>query len=82
MRSEFYRQCELRRPIGVDQFEVMISWIPDEKAKVGNIVRLRNSAEEEWSEGWLVVAAYDRRPYADLETTERDWTRQRKASDV
>jgi hypothetical protein len=60
----------------------MMSWIPDEKARVGNIVRLRNNADEEWSEGWLVVAAYDRRPYAYLETTERDWTRQRKVSDV
>jgi hypothetical protein len=82
MRSEFYRQCELRRQVGPDQFEVMTSRIPDEKAKVGNIVRLRNSVEDEWSEGWLVVAAYGCCPYADLKITERDWTRQRKASDV
>ena len=82
MRSEFYRQCELRRQVGPDQYEVMMSWIPDEKAKVGNIVRLRNSTEEEWSEGWLVVAAHARMPYSYLKTKSHDHTIQRKASDV
>jgi hypothetical protein len=82
MRSEFYRQCELFRKISGDLEEKMVSWIPEEKAKVNNIVRLRNSSEEEWSEGWLVVAVYGKRSYAELETTERDWTKQRKASDI
>jgi hypothetical protein len=82
MRSEFYRQCDLSRRLAEDRIEWMTSWIPEEKAKIGNIVRLRNSAQEEWSEGWLVVAIYTRRLYTELEITERDWTRQRKASDV
>jgi len=78
----FYRQCSLRRQTGPDQYEVMVSWIQDEKAKVGNTVRLRNSAEEEWSEGWLVVAAYERRPWSHLKERERDHVNQRRASDV
>lgn len=82
MRSEFYRQCNLRRQVGPDRFEDIMSWIPDEIAKVGNIVRLRNSAEEEWSENWLVVAAHERRPLSYLKERERDYVNQRKASDV
>lgn len=82
MRSEFYRQCNLRRQVGPDHFEDIMSWIPDEIAKVGNIVRLRNSAEEEWSENWLVVAAHERQPWSHLKERERDYVNQRKASDV
>ena len=81
MKSEFYCQCELTRPTGVDRLETMVSWIPEKIAKVGNIVRLKDKAGE-WTEGWKVTAVYDRQPYTPLEAKERDYKRQRKASDI
>lgn len=60
----------------------MISWIPEEIAKIGNVVRLKEMNSSEWSKGWSVVAVYERRSYEQLVVEERDWCIQREASDV
>lgn len=80
-REKFYRQCELARPCGLDCRELMTSWIPEEIAKVGETVRLKDE-DGEWTEGWLVLAVYDRRPFSYLKERDRDHINQRKQSDV
>jgi hypothetical protein len=81
-REKFYCQCRMRRPIDADRCELLISWIPEEIAKVGNTVKLRNGSDEEWSEGWIVTSVGERRPYSWLVPKSHDYTTQRKASDV
>ena len=82
-RSEFFCQCKLHKPLddGSGGHRVMVSWIPASKATVGNVVRLKNTAKEEWKEGWEVIEVWSKRRFADIEKKERDHLRQRKASD-
>ena len=65
-----------------DRFETLTSWIPSDIAKVGNVVKLRNSASEEWSENWKILEASDKFPGELVEKAERDFMRQRKQSDI
>lgn len=46
-RDEFYRQCTLRKGD--------ISWIPEQIAKAGQTVRLRED-DGSWEDGWTVGA--------------------------
>lgn len=79
-REKFYRQCELVRP-SVEGRELMVSWIPEEISKVGETVRLKDE-DGEWTEGWLVLAVYDRMPFSYLKKRDRDHINQRRQSDV
>ena len=83
MKDEYYRQCRLFRQSGMepDTFELMMSWIPEKIAKVGNIVSLKNEKGER-TENWSVENVYDRCLYSALTKTERDYLKQRKASDI
>lgn len=80
-REKFYRQCELARPVGPGGRESMVSWIPEEIARIGATVRLKGE-DGEWTEGWLVLAVYDRVPLSHLKRRDRDHINQRKQSDV
>ena len=78
MRSEWYRQCRLRDPT---TNRIDVSWIREEIAKVGTIVRIRLDAGSDW-EIWLVEEVWGREKYANLDVRSRDWIKQRRASDV
>jgi len=85
-RHEFYRQCKLERPFVQGRreegtfvehrkdgsFEVLVSWISDKIAQIGNVVRLKDE-EGNWSEGWRVVEAWERRKGERVEAAVRDY---------
>ena len=75
-KPETHTQCSLTK--GALE---MVSWIPTEVARVGNLVRLKDT-DGVWTEGWRV-----RKTYATMETAEcrdrsQDYKRTREASDV
>jgi len=79
-KEKFYCQCDLARPTDEGR-QLMVSWIPEEIAKVGATVRLKDE-NGTWTEGWLVLAVYGRRPLSYLREHDRDYINQRKQSDV
>lgn len=72
------RQCELTRPVdgGVG---VRVAWIPEEVARLGNVVRLRIHGE--WVPGYKVTAIYGRQTYRETNLRSRDHLKHRKNSD-
>ena len=84
-RNKFYCQCKLQRPVNgkENSHEIMISWIPADIAKKGNIVKLKTwPSDKEWSENWKIVEIWDKKPGADIEKYTDDWRYQRSVSDV
>jgi len=59
----------------------MTSRIPEKIAKVGLVVKLKDE-DGNWTEGWKVMVVYGRLPLSILQKCERDYLKQRKASDV
>jgi hypothetical protein len=59
-----------------------VSWIPEEYAKVGRILKLKND-DDVWVDGWKVVSASSgRRSYEECNERSQDYKRTRKASDI
>ena len=97
-RNEFYRQCRMRRPLqgkresdavvvqpldGSEPYEEMTSFIPADKAKVGNVVKLKTwSHDKEWSENWEITYVGPKRRGDFVEKNADLWKHQRKMSDV
>lgn len=50
-------------------------WIPDKFAKIGKIIKINNNV-------WEVIKTYSRERIDNLEKVERDYLKQRKASDI
>jgi hypothetical protein len=76
MPDVFYRQCSLRRMNG----QVDVAWIPEKFAVKGKYLRIKRG--EKWENGWQVTGVYGREAEAHLFEHERDYLRQRVASDV
>lgn len=57
MKEKLYIQTRLER-VFPDRREEMVSWIPAEIAQKGNIVRLKDNIDKEWSEGWKVLSDF------------------------
>jgi hypothetical protein len=84
-RNEFYCQCQLARPVKgqPNAHQKMVSWIPSDIAKVGNIIRLKEwPNDKEWSENWTVVSVGPKTEGGKIETRAGDYKNQRKVSDV
>lgn len=70
--TNFFKQCRLRK----NNIETT-SWIPEKFAKKGNFVKLKEN------DGWEVVFVSEmRQTEEECITRERDFTKQRKASDI
>jgi hypothetical protein len=57
-----------------------MTWLPEEKAVKGRILRLKN--RNEWEEGWEIVETWTRREAKTVEACERDHLKQREVSDA
>lgn len=78
----YYRQCMLRKEHYVTGgSEVMHSWIPEQFAKVGNWVSIKNS-KGEWEDGWKIERADTRLSEEQVLENSQDYKRTRKASDI
>lgn len=58
-----YRQCRLVRPVTSGE-QVVVSWIPDQFAERGRVVKLKGDAGQ-WIDGWRVTEVGPHRLPAD-----------------
>jgi hypothetical protein len=61
--------------------ECRTSWIPEGFAKVGDILKMREK-DGRWTDGWRVISASPPMDARTVEANERNYLRQRKASDI
>jgi hypothetical protein len=78
-KTQDYTQCDLVRRLGRGTAH-QTSWIPSRFAQVGKALRLRSA--DGWQDGWVVSAAYRTLPEEVVLAMERQYLRQRRASDV
>jgi len=76
MADEYHVQCELGN--GDSR---MVSWIPEKYAKKNKQLKLREE-NGQWEDGWVVINTYGKRLSTYCSLHERDYTRQREASDI
>lgn len=74
---DYHRQCKL---IHLDSHAKMISWIPDQFACVGNLVKLKNNGK--WEENWVIEEIFDKLPTDTVMKRKDDYKKQRRASDI
>lgn len=74
---EMHMQCKLRR-LDVEQ----VAWLPLKFARRGHVVQIQ-TAKGIWEDGWEVVETWGSpRSSADVAEHERDYLKQREASDI
>ena len=78
--TKFYCQCELRKPVSKDSYQTNIAWIPEKFAVMNKFVKIKT--ENGWDEGWQVTYVGAKQKADLVEAKERDYLRQRKASDI
>jgi len=74
-----YRQCFLSKTID-DCFVCTTAWIPEEHAVLNKIVKIKDDGI--WSDGWTVRILWSFKPKEWVEQHERDYLKQREASDI
>ena len=82
MTMTMFKQCQLYRPRVEGSGDFYTTWIPEEFAKVGKILELKDIHGGSWSPGWRVDAVYSRMPEEYVRGHERDCLTQRDASDI
>lgn len=81
-RNDFYTQCLLERN-KKGATESMMSWIPSDIAKKGNLVNLKEwPSDGDWTGPWEVVETFTKMSGDKVEQGELDYKHQRKVSDV
>jgi hypothetical protein len=82
MMSEVrYKQCRLRRRVGPMVRQETTTWLPERYAIEGTVVALRHGTG--WDDGWKVASASGPSlPEKLVVHRSRDYTRQRRASDI
>ncbi len=81
MKEYFLKQCRLERKVP-NGTATLVSYIPEQFAKLGKFVKLRNE-EGEWTDGYKVVFASEGRMSSNsIVEVERRHLNQRKASDI
>lgn len=76
----FSRQCALERPLASGGKQIQISWIPEEFAKIGKFLKLREG--DVWENGWQVASIGGRQSRQQRIDRSRDHIIQRKGSDI
>lgn len=51
----YYRQCKLERNCGDGRTSHQMSWIPEQYAEKGKVLKLRDS-DKKWENGWVVTS--------------------------
>jgi hypothetical protein len=76
-----YTQCLLIKHIFNNGIFRTIAWIPSKYAKPYKILKLKDD-NNKWQEGWEVVECYSEHDKKFVEYHERDFAKQRDASDI
>lgn len=73
-----YVQCQLQ-----NKSRNQVSWIPEEFAKIGKILELKDyGKKKKWSKGWEVISVGIKRSHAYVLDREMNYKKTRKASDI
>jgi len=64
-----------------NSYLVDTAWIPEACAKVGKYIKIKRE-NGSWDDGWEVVEVYSKKSIEYLDSKERDYLKQRNASDV
>jgi len=75
-KSKTYTQCLLSLNEKQD-----VAYIPSQYAKVGKILKIKDDTNA-WINGWKVEKTYFSEDEEYVLSHERDWDKQRKASDI
>jgi hypothetical protein len=75
-KETFYRQCHLKRHDGWEQ----TSYIPEPFCVVGKVLKLREN--DEWTDGWKVISAGERRSEEWVEIQSRLYLKTREVTDI
>jgi hypothetical protein len=75
-----YTQCLLSKTIQNKEY-VVVAWIPSQFAKVNEIVKIK-TPDGQWENGWKVKEIYNQRDEKSVLEHERDYLKQRAASDI
>jgi len=79
-KTDYHRQCRLSRQIQ-GKMEILVTWLPEEFARVGKVLELEMSSEK-WENGWAVCEVYERKKSKEVAERERDYKKNRAASDI
>jgi hypothetical protein len=75
-------QCVLEKPLENGGVLRRISWIPSKFASIGRVLKLRDDRGE-WLDGFHVkFVSAESMPVSLIQHRSRDYTRQRRASDI
>lgn len=81
--SKFYKHTTMHKPLPNDGgIQVHIAWIPEEFAKVGKVLKLKDPISGEWDDGWVVQSVYARQAEEFVLEHSQDYKYQRAASDI
>lgn len=80
-----YVQCLLLKHFYTDAGYIetlkTVCWIPEKFAERKKILKLQRE-DGTWNDGWMVQETYGWQEESFILEHERDWARQRKASDI
>lgn len=79
--TQTYTQCILHRDLGGGSTSIQTAWIPSEFAQVNKHIALRLE-DRSWQSGWIVVSKGSTKSAKRVEADERDYLKQREASDI
>jgi hypothetical protein len=83
-KVKYYRQCKLKKLIkgeeGVERFRILVTWLPEKKAQIGKWLKLK--IDGAWENHWLVCETWEKKEARFVEDKERDFKKQREASDI
>ena len=80
-KTKFYRQCRLTKSVGLGTIWEQVSFIPEEFAFVGQVLKLKDD-KGEWVDGWEVASTGQKMDAAYVERNERQHTWTRGHSDI
>lgn len=80
MSQKYYCQCNMRKKIE-NGYKLNVAWIPEKFAQKGKVIKLKWE-DGTWEEGWEVMFVGARQEAEKVEENERDYLKQRKASDI
>lgn len=83
MKTQKYKQCLLEKKI-YNGIEGTISWIPEEFAKVGRCVDLKEkfSYGDKWTNNWIVKEVYNTKEEKDILIQQVEHKVHRKTTDI
>lgn len=76
-----YVQCLLKKNLLNNVIKMKTSWIPEQFANVGKVLKLKNK-NNQWNDGWIVEKIFGECDKKTIEENERNYTIHRKATDI